>query len=505
VSYDPQYMSHVELRKAAAAVGSGILTALAMPGFGWAPLLFVGLVPLFYALESKHRFLYGLLFGATFFALDQRWILTVYRFSPLVVPGFLLLVLYLSLYTGVFGMLVRPVRGRPFGPGLLLAAPAFLTLLEIARAQGPLGTGFSSLYHALYRMPWAIQLAPVLGPWGITALVVLVNAGLYLALRRRRAVYLLASVFAIVLLAGSSLLPIAPDEGEPLRVAVVSSDVKQEVKLDARNLEALANRYETLGQEALAAKPDLIVFPESILPTFILSDLDILARLTRIATAGEANVLFGTGVYENRQIRNTVVLLSDRGEVHGEYAMVRPVPFGEYIPWRSLWEAIGLKRLMDSFLPVDLTPGTSFEPLDGIGTPICFESTFPGPARAFARNGAGILAIVTNDAWFVGSSELVAHFSAAVLRAVETRRYVIQSANGGISGLVDPRGRILATTDGERALSGEVHKRDDMTPYARWGDVPLVLVLAVAGAGFLVVEVRRRRRPSLTPPNANGG
>ena len=123
-------MAHSELRKAAAAAGSGALTALAMPGFGLWPLLFVALVPLFYALDGRRRFLYGLIFGVTFFALDQRWVLTLFRFSPLVVPGFLLLVLFLGLFFALPACLLWQDSRWPFGPRLLFAAPALLTLFE---------------------------------------------------------------------------------------------------------------------------------------------------------------------------------------------------------------------------------------------------------------------------------------------------------------------------------------------------------------------------------------
>ena len=457
------------------------------------PLLFVSLVPLFYALDGRRRFLHGLIFGATFFALDQRWVLTVFRFSPLVVPGFLLLILYLGLFFALPACFLQRESNRPFGASLLLAAPALFTLFEFARAQGPLGTGFSGLYHAFYKVPWLIQSAALSGPWTITALVILVNAALYLALRRKRAGYAVVAIAGVALLAAPALLRIAPDDGPALRAAVVSSNVNQEYKLDARNLKALTDRYEALGRKALSEDPDLVVFPESILPSFILDNEDAFRRLARLAVDGEMRVLFGTGVYERPEIRNEIVLLSIEGEILGAYAMVRPVPFGEYIPGRRIWESIGLKGLMDSFLPVDLTAGEAFAPLDGIGTPICFESMFPGPARGFVRDGATILAVVTNDAWFIGSSELNAHFSAAIFRAVESRRYVLQSANGGVSGIVDPRGRIVTSTTSEDVIVTQIRERRGLTLYARVGDAPLMILLALCAVVYAAIEVRRKR------------
>ena len=486
-------MARLESRKATFAVASGILTALAMPGLGLAPLVFVSLVPLFYALEGERRFVYGILFGATFVALDLRWILTLIRFTPLVVLGFLLLVLYLSLFFGLFALLVRPRRPHRFGPALLLGAPAVFTLLEVARAHGPLGNGFSALYLALYRTPSLIQAAAVFGPWSLTAFVVFVNVSVYLAIRRRRIIYAAAAGVAVILLAAFSLAPVAPDTGEPLRAAAVSSSVAQEEKLNATNLPELTDRYLRLGRIALDGNPDLVVFPESILPAFILRDDELLARLSELAIDGDTRILIGTGDYRGQDLYNTVALILPDGTIAGVYAMVRPVPFGEYVPGRRLWEAIGLERLVDSFLPMDLTPGDVFAPLDGIGTPICFESTFPDPARRFARNGASILVIITNDAWFAASSELKAHFASAIFRAVETRRYVVQAANGGISGLVDPTGRVLAATADEEVVAGTVYARHERTLYTRWGDLPLLMGLSAAGLMFVALQFGRHR------------
>jgi len=99
---------------------------------------------------------------------------------------------------------------------------------------------------------------------------------------------------------------------------------------------------------------------------------------------------------------------------------------------------------------------------------------------------------VTNDAWFVGSSELPTHFAFGVFRAVETRRWFVQAANGGISGIVAPDGRVAAATTTEGVLRGDVYRRSDMTVYARLGDAPILAVLGIAAA--VVLLVRRRSR-----------
>lgn len=475
------------------ALLAGVLAAMAMPGIGAWPLAFVCLIPFFHALEGGKGGRIGFLFGVSYLSVDLRWVLTLTRFTPLVIPGFLLLVGVFSLSFAGLGFLLT-WRKRYMGASLLLAAPIGFGMLEIARAQGELGTTFSALFHSLYRVPALIQAAAVFGPWSVTALLVAVNVAFYLAVRERRLRFALAGIGLVAAMAAFALLPVpasSPDT-PAIEVAVVSSEVRQEVKLDARNLQALTERYAVLGQQAAGEGPDLIVFPESFLPTYVLRDDALLERFARIAREANVAMLFGTGEYRDREIYNSVVWLNRSGEVAGVYDMVRPVPFGEYIPWRELWEAIGLAPLIDSFLPGDLTPGKAVTPLGGIGTPICFESTFPSMARRFALGGAEAIVTVTNDAWFAGSSELHAHFAAAVFRAVETRRWVVQAANGGVSGVIDPRGSIVAATRGEGVTTGSVFRVTGTSLYTRFGDLPMLVLLGLGAGVILLRRIRRQ-------------
>jgi len=489
-------MSKRSLRKPILAASSGILAALTMPGFGAWPLVFVALIPLFYAVEGKDRFASAFLFAAAFFALDLRWLLTLYRFSPLIIPGFLLLIAYLSLFFALFGLIVR-FRNRPGGITFIIVTALWFSLSEYLRTFGPLKIGFSDLYQSLYRVPVLIQAASYVGPWPITALIAAVNGSFYLGLRRKKARYAMIGISLIGALAIFALLP-HPKADRTTTVAIVSSNVDQEEKLDGRNLPDLADRYIELGERASSQGPELIVFPESILPAYILREDRLRVRFARLAEESGGEVLLGTGDYRNGRIYNSVALFSPEESTVETYDMVRPVPFGEYIPGRRIWEAIGLKHLVGSFLPQDLTEGEGYSPLDGIGTPICFESTFPEPARRFVRNGASLLVTVTNDAWFSGSSELEAHFAAAVFRAVENRRFMVQAANGGISGIIDPAGRIEGSTRKEGVLRGKVGRLTAISPYSRWGDLPFIIL---AGTGLVTIFIgdAKKRRGSSHP------
>jgi apolipoprotein N-acyltransferase len=482
-------------RKVVCALLAGGGIALAMPGFPLGLLSFVVLVPFLALLAEGNGFLTGITVGIAFFLVDLRWLFTLYRFNPLIIPGVLLLIVYLSLYFALFGGLIRWSRRR-WGHdwGLLLLSPIVFTLLEILRSHGPLGMGFSSLYQSLYQHPLLIQIVSIAGPWVLTTAIVFTNTAFYLALQKKKALYLIMGLGMIGFLLSFSLVPIPPAKSS-LTVAIVSSDVPQEIKLDGRNLLPLLDDYIALGKDAATSAPDLIVFPESILPGYILRDDRLLQEFIHLAQEAHSSVLFGTGDIRSGKIYNSVVLLSPEGRIIDIYDMVRPVPFGETIPCRKLLERIGLKHFIASFLPQELSRGKEFFPIGGmIGTPICFESTFPTAAQELTRQGATLLVTVTNDAWFIKSSEMNAHFANAVFRAVETRRYVIQAANGGISGVVDPQGKIIAEAVGEGILRTDVSHVEGQSIYTQLGDLSLYIFFAIVGfATVMWQEIRRRR------------
>ena len=489
-------MQITRVKKVLLGVLAGAAIALVMPGLPLGVLSFAALLPLLFVIENGGGFISLYVAGLVFFLINLRWMFTLASFDALAIPGVLLLFFYLSLYFGLFGLVFRAVRKRWDGDrALLILFPILFTAFEILRNIGPLGLGFSSLYQSLYLYPALIQMAAYLGPWSITAAIAFVNVALYLAIRRRRFTFAALAVGTVMTMLLFSLLP-AGNGGEQMDISIISSKVPQKEKLDNRNLSSLLSRYVALGQKATTNNPELIVFPESILPGYILRDDRLLPQFTALAKKAGAEILLGTGDYVHGRIYNSVAYITPKGDVVGTYDMVHPVPFGEYIPGRNLLERIGLKHFIDSFLPQEVTAGDSYTPLAGVGTPICFESTFPSISRAFVRNGASLLAIVTNDAWFAGSSELPAHFACAVFRAVETRRYTVQAANGGISGVIDQHGRIIVSQEKEGITSARVSRITKESFYVRYGDLPLYLLLAVSLliAGILEVKERNKGR-----------
>ena len=484
---------------------SGLLLSASMPGPDLGGLAWVALVPLLWALHGRgprEAFRLGYLAGFVYFGTLLYWVYSVWDWASFaIIPGHFILTGYLALYGGAFGALYAFFSKR-LSPGwIAIVAPALWVVLEYLRGLGRFGFPWGQAADALYQQLPFVQIASLVGIWGVSFLVVGVNALLFLALRTRSVRYGVLALAALgaAFLWGQTRLSTPVPQGPELRIALVQPSIPQRIRGNPQLLEEHARVYFQLLEEIAARGDpiDLVVLPESILPTLVLDDPRVLAPLKDWAARQGATLLFGTYVADGEDILNGAAALSPGGEVLGTYAKVQLVPFStEYFPGAALLEKLGITR----FLPVGtrlglLTPGSGFAPLPtpwgGVATPICFESIFPRITRQFVRNGAELIVTVTNDAWFKRTWALEQHFAKGVFRAVETGRYFVQAANTGISGIVDPRGRVLAQTekDERTVLGGTVRLQEGRTPFVRYGDgFVYVLVFSLLTLGLLTVR-----------------
>ncbi len=170
------------------------------------------------------------------------------------------------------------------------------------------------------------------------------------------------------------------------------------------------------------------------------------------------------------------------------------VPFGEYTPYKKIFRFI--EKVTHAI--GEITPGTepvlhTFKDLK-FGSPICYEIIFPDLVRRFTEKGANFLVTITNDGWYGNTSAPYQHFANAVFRAVENRRFVLRAATTGISGLIDPYGRILAQSaiDTQTFLTGTVTPSNQLTFYARFGNAFSYLCLTLAATAFILALLKRR-------------
>ncbi len=509
--------------RAAAALLSGVLLGLCFPNASLVVLLPVALVPLLLALDGvrpvRAGFLGGL-FGVAFWLTTFPWIYhVVHRFGGLAAPLSLLALLIAAVIPSVpmaaMTALAALARPRTFAARLLVLPGAWV-VQELVRTYAFSGFPWALVSYPLAPWPLLTQTAALGGAATTSFLVVLVNAGLAEAVRgtgreRARGAAVAALTVAAALAFGAARLsrPDALAPGEGLRVLIVQPNVEQDVRYAPGTAERIHYDVTGLTRALLRKAPsDLVLWPESATLLAWPWSEGFREEITRLCREERTALLFNT-VWSDSPLDdaapyyNSALLVDGEGVVGEPYHKLRLVPFGEYVPLRSVF---GWVNQVSQAAPGAFTPGTRAIPLElsgvRLGGAICYEVVYPWIARAHVEAGADALYTLTNDAWYGDGGAQEQHWQAAVFRAVETGRPMLRAAVTGISGWVDGRGRTLARLEpGARAgIAGRlrVPPRDARTLAARLGDA----FPAVCAAALLVAILRarasgRRARPEV--------
>jgi len=472
---------------------SGILLILSFPNFNLEFLAWFALVPLFYSLKGKDllsSFFLGFLAGIIAFLGILYWIVVAvhtYGNVPLILSVLilLLLILYLSLYLGTFTMLFRLIQIR-FGSRMIILAPFLWIALEYLRSIFLTGFPWANLGHSQYLNLPFIQIAEITGVYGLSFIILWINITLYLILLQwpEKKFPYREVLISVIILTGALIYGYLKIEAvdrqvqkqPPLRIGLVQGNIDQSIKWDQSFQRETLKIYERLSLKVVREKPDFIIWPETATPFFFQDAKEYRPIILDIPVKTNAFLLFGSPSYkvEGKKVNhyNSAYLAAPSGEIVGRYDKIHLVPFGEYVPLGeilslgSLGEGIGDFKSGKEILNLSLPQGK-------FGVLICFEIIFPELCRRFVKKGANFLVTITNDAWFGRTSAPYQHFSIAAFRAVENRVFVARAANTGISGFIDPKGKIL--DEGgiftEEAISGVIRLSNIKTFYTLYGDV----------------------------------
>ncbi|HUL23643.1 MAG TPA: apolipoprotein N-acyltransferase [Thermodesulfobacteriota bacterium] len=473
---------------------SGILLILSFPNFDLEFVAWFALIPLFFSVEGKglyHSFLLGFLTGVISFLGIIYWIIVAvhtYGNVPLVLSGFilLLLVVYLSLFFGAFACLTRFIQMRS-GLRTLLFTPVLWAALEYLRSFLLSGFPWANLGYSQYLNLPLIQVADITGPYGPSFIILLVNATLFDVARQRpkKNFPFHEAVITVILLLGflsygyfkMGVVGRQMIQDPPLKIGLVQGNIDQSMKWDESFQKETLKIYEKLSLKVAEDKPDLIIWPETATPFFFQDAKEYQPFILDIPKKTNAYLLFGTPSYkiQKRQVNhyNSAYLVSPSGELVGKYDKIHLVPFGEYVPMQdllffigSLGEGIGDFKSGKEIYDFRLPQGK-------FGVLICFEIIFPDLCRKFVKAGANFLVTITNDAWFGRTSAPYQHFSMATFRAVENRVFVARAANTGITGVIDPRGKIVKRGGifTQEAINGTIRCSNRKTFYTLYGDL----------------------------------
>ncbi|MCU0650608.1 MAG: apolipoprotein N-acyltransferase [Candidatus Omnitrophica bacterium] len=435
---------------------SALLLALAFANLNLEFLAWFGFLPFFFAVNNSHNkkqsFILGFACGAIF------WLGTIYWLAYVTAAGMLLLVLYLALYWGVFGLYVWWARSRS-SIFKVFFIPALWVLLEYCRSYFMTGFPWALLGYSQHKALTLIQTADITGAWGVSFMVMMANAAIYEIIRgavsrekNNSAISAIAvsCLFLCAAFYGASRMDFFTKAGsldkKALKVSVVQGSIPQELKWDSNAVEYIMQRYISLSHQAAQEKPDLLIWPEASVPAILTEDSDFTAGLMQMAQDAGIHLLAGAVTSRAGDYYNSAVLFRPEGG-RDIYDKLHLVPFGEYIPLPGIFGflqtivPIGeVKRGLDYkifALPVGgSASGAKFSCL------ICFEDLFPELSRRFVSAGAGFLVTVTNDAWYQRTSAPFQHFQASVFRAIENRVPMVRSANTGVSGFIGPLGSV---------------------------------------------------------------
>lgn len=504
----------------AAAMATGVLLALSFPKYGHPALAFIALVPLFVALSGWHGrpgrmpgvtagrgFRLGLIAGFIHFAGTVYWTgATVQTFGglpwPVAVFVTSLLVLYMATYVALASA-ASAIFIRRFGLVGLALSPAAWVAAEYTRGFLFGGFPWIPLGNTMVTLLPIVQLASVTGVYGLSAFVALLNAGFAattLAAGRTRLFAFAGTVgliAAVSIWGGQRMATGRLTQGEPVRVGLIQANIAQVDKWNPARAGMIVDRYFQLTRQAVANGAEFLVWPESATP-FNFQDDPGGERVRALVRQMGRPLLLGSDEFERgtpNRFYNSAFMLDTAGATAAVYRKMHLVPFGEYVPFqRILFFVAPLVEAVSAFTAGDrVTMMPVREHM--VSTAICYEVTYPSQAREAVRQGSEMLTTITNDAWYGHSSAAYQHFEMAAMRSVEQGRYLVRAANTGVSGIIDPYGRVLIRTDlfETVAVVGEARFVQERTLYARIGDLVALLataltVLALGVAAWLKAE-----------------
>ncbi|MFH1548237.1 MAG: apolipoprotein N-acyltransferase [Candidatus Omnitrophota bacterium] len=540
---------------------SAILLIFSFAPFNLSFLAWFALIPLFSLLPARFRkaggpsqkipsngkessprkiFTFYYLAGLVFWAYHIWWLVYV------TFLGYCLLVIYLALFLGFFGLFLKLLTRKTEYP-LVFIAPPLWVIFELARTYLFVSFPWSLLGYSQWRNIHLIQISSITGVYGVSFMIVMFNAAIsdfifanpvknssqfvkaskffYGTKTKKQARNLLLALLIITAISIWGYVPSLDEECEcrKIKISVVQGNIAQDIKWDEEYAENIVNIYAELSIYASIEKGiSLIVWPETSYPDYVDIHSPLFQKVQSLTDYSSTPLLMGAVNRKSDRDYNSALLIMPDGKIDQIYNKIHLVPFAEYIPIKkflfflsdvfpqignfsegkdyTIFEIRNLKSPLHVVLPPSLfskenrgdkkeNKGGQLPIPNNFATLICFEDLFPDLARRFTNKGANFLVVITNDAHFRESPALWQHFTHSVFRAVENRRPLIRAANNGISGFIDSYGRPIETlNENGRAVGVKGFATNQISPsykktfYTRFGDL-----FAYLNALYLVV------------------
>ena len=468
---------------------SGFTTGLAFHPLGLGFLAWGSFVPLIHVFNISHfrkNIIYGYIFGLSFNLTAFYWIGVNSGADFITVLGSLFAaVFYLAFFWAVAGLLFSLIsKGHQHISGNIFF-PFIIVLIEYVRSFGALGFPWSNLALTQSNYIYFIQFIEVTGTYGVSFFIIGFNVILYNVAQKKISLLKGLSFISLILIglsiAGAGRILSFPKSNQEISVAVVQPNVNPNTKW--QNKKEIIAFMDSLHQESIKFKPDLIVFPETALPSYLVRDSRTRGALQSTVNSSDIPLLTGTihTSFENnfRYYYNSSMFIIPQKK-YELYSKIHLVPFAEYDLIPSIFHP--LTKLNINIDRGNFKSGNNYKVFKHenllFSNLICYESSIPKISRTFVSKGAEFLIIQANDGWLGSSFGPYQHFELARLRAIENRIPIVRCANTGISGIINIDGSIKTKVllNEEKIIFESLSSNKNGSFYTKYGDIFAIII-----------------------------
>ena len=476
---------------------SGFVTGITFHPFGLGFLAWGSFVPLIHVFKisnTKKNIFYGYLFGLAYNVTAFYWIGSNSGADSLTVLGSLVAaVSYLALFWAGAGYLFSFFAKKNKEISGVFLFPFIIVFMEYIRSFGVLGFPWSNLALSQSQYIYFIQFIEVTGTYGVSFVIIGFNVIIYNIIQKNLSLY--RGLFFIILvivglsIAGWGRINSLSDKNQEISVVIAQPNINPNSKW--KNKKRVIAFMDSLHQEAIKFKPDLIVFPETALPSYLVRDRKTRNSLQK--TVDNSNIPLLTGTIHtsfednSRYYHNSSMFLIPKRN-YELYSKIHLVPFAEYDLVPAFFHP--LSKLNINIERGNFKSGSDYKAFKHknlfFSNLICYESSIPRIARIFVSRGAEFLVIQANDGWLENSFGPHQHFELAKLRAIENRISIVRSANTGISGIINFDGSIIRKVklNEEKLIFERINTNNNGSFYTKYGDI-----FAIINVLFILIMI----------------
>ena len=491
------------LRSVTLALFTSLFFILSLPKPNLWFCAWLAFVPLLISIEKKQfkgAFLAGWVAGTVAFMGVLYWIVPTFLAAGLsyFIGGIscLALSLYLGLYWGVFFGLATLIFRRFGETGSIFLCAALWVGLEYLRTYLFTGFPWALLGYSLWKVPFLIQISEWTGVYGVSFLIILFNLNLFFLLKKKFKL-IPWTVFFILVGTNLVLLPRNGAKKENIKtITILQGNIDQYKKWSDEFVHEILDTYGSLVQGESVKNSDLVLWPESALPGWFPDEFFIENWIRTVVKKSNRYHLVGA-VTDYNHATNSAFLFSPEGSVLDRYDKNHLVPFGEFVPLPFLFGKITPLNMLGNF-----SKGKEGKILEipnlKMGVTICYEAIFPNLVRKQVNEGANLLINMTNDGWYLDTAAPLQHFGMNVFRAVENRRFLVRSANTGISGVILPSGEIgvRSALNQKSAFQVQVTPLQKKTFYSQYGDLFAMACSSLSITAIFMLLLRKKHENS---------